>query len=1420
MRWSGEDISTNISLQAILAQQGIKLPDFEMPEDKAGIDQYFQSVVTAISTMPKWRVLTDIYLGFFSFTKFIMYKDLDPQTWPEGISPADHHLMQDIFNPSPDHQSDTGYTESEVEDKLSAPDVYHIMDADPSQIMVIEDAKAGRNLVVEGPPGTGKSQTITNIIAEFLAAKKSVLFISEKMAALEVVKRRLDQAGLGDFCLELHSRKSNKKAVLDELRRTIDSSPPKDISGQEELNQLVSVKSELNNYAKALREPLGNLGLSPFALFCMSQTARGHFIKVRRSMPRVTIPNTNNCRQAELNAAQSALRDLSEALALVKPVTKHPWRGCRPDIVLPSTEEEIGRLIDECREATARLVDSIDRIVEACAIKRPKALNEMPRFIESARTMAKSKPLDRQVLLNTVWNKPNQQAEALIQKVETLQAYLTVALSQFHDQAFSEDIAPILNDYRVLSTKFILIRLFDSKYRRLKDSIAKLYKGLPPRKSEKIISDVEGLQKCQSLKREIAEGEQTALALFGSYWKQEASNTQTLREIAKWVPSFRQLLSDGAVTGNAVDLVSHGISWEHIEKLIGEVTQVEELFTAKRNLMAERINIDYQQAFGASANDLPFSDLTSRLDMWKAELSRLQRWAQFISLTNNCTKTMAAPLVQHINEDTLYPDDLVPCFDANFADCLLRLGFEERPALANFIGVVHEKKIQNFMRFDRELINWNRRRLAQKLYQSRPHVSGGASVGSEAGILLGQFSRKRGHMPIRKLMSLCGGLIRIIKPCFMMSPLSIAQFLDPKIVRFDAIIFDEASQVRPEDALGALLRGNQAIVVGDSRQLPPTTFFDRIVQGSDEEEHDGVISVSEIESILDVCKRSFPSKTLRWHYRSRHESLIAVSNQEFYDNRLLIYPSHIDKSEDLGLMFIHLPGTVYDRGRSQVNRKEARAVAEAVLEHYRKSPDKSLGVGAFNINQQEAILQEVELQLRSYPEMEDFFSRNREEHFFVKNLETIQGDERDVIFISIGFGFDADRRLTLQLGPLNQEGGERRLNVLITRARERCVVFSNFRASDLVLDDSASVGLKSLKVFLDYAENRRLRSAASFASDTFSPFEQLVYEFLQGQGYDVRKQVGAAGFRIDLAIADSKSRTRYILGIETDGPKYHSCLVTRERDRLRQQVLEDRGWHIYRVWSTDWYRIKTEFEASLLKAVEQQLEHEESLPAESHADSSAGRTVPQPENICNGRSGIEQGDTTTPIVYSAADNMTPDYQVCLSLGVPQRGELNEQPTRLLAEVVSNIVKVEGPVHFDEVVRRVRSLWGLKRASGRIYDIMNSAASIAEQTGNIRWSGDFLWPVPERPTPVRRRSGDPPPRIDLICVEEIGEAIKLVLKRQFATPSDELALQSSRLLGIHTIHGTTQERVNRVIKQFIVEGVLQETTNGMIDLTRR
>lgn len=898
--------------------------------------------------------------------------------------------------------------------------------------------------------------------------------------------------------------------------------------------------------------------------------------------------------------------------------------------------------------------------------------------------------------------------------------------------------------------------------------------------------------------------------LFGSFWRDGESGVEDLQNFSEWIVPFRQLLNGGVFEDAVVELVSKGNTGPKVQANFQSINDAWKAFMDAWEALCKKVGADQAVVMNGDLESATIEDLRNKITVWRDSLSSIQRWSQFLNICKIVGETVAHPILGLVHKGDIVAEDLMACFWANFADDLLRLVFAERPELTNFVGDIHENKIQEFADLDRELIGWNSHRLLSTLFGNRPRISGGASSGSESGILLGEISRKRGHMPIRKLMSNVGGLVQKIKPCFMMSPLSIAQFLDPKTAKFDVVVFDEASQVKPEDALGAVMRGQQLVVMGDTRQLPPTSFFDNIVAADDDDDEEVLpASLSDIESILAQCKRTFPSKSLNWHYRSRHESLIAVSNQEFYDNRLLIYPSAVDRSDDLGLEFMHVSDGIYDRGKSASNRIEARRVAEAAVAHYRNFPDKTLGIGTFNMRQQQTILEEIELQRRYNPDVDELFSSGREEHFFVKNLETIQGDERDVIFLSIGYGFDANKRLNRNFGPLNQEGGERRLNVLITRARERCVVFSNFRAADLSLDGSASFGLRALKTFLDYAENRNLVAVEATGADTDSPFEDAVYEFLRDNGYEVRTQVGCAGFRVDLGVVDAREPGRYLAGIECDGAKYHSSPVARDRDRLRQQILEGLGWQIYRIWSTDWYRNRRDTQGRLLRALEEMKLRAPVTPS-SNNGVKLGNGVPAPVTT--------QVDIAEVLSDDALQYLAPEYKCCESLSVFMDVPIHETSTDELAQAVVDVVIVEGPVHIDEVVRRIRILWGVGKAGSRIKQAIQQAIEMAKSNGQVIVYGKYLWNIDQELSVARRRKGDPAPKLDFICSEEIQIAIGMVLHHQQATAPGDLATQAARVVGFTRTPDAVASGIRKIIDDMIKRNVLVVQSNGMVNIS--
>ena len=513
--WTGEDIIPNISLQEKLLEHGIELPDFEMPEQKEGIYHYFESVVEAIEPMKNWKIIYDIYLNFFSFTKFVMFKDLDPESW-YGLSITENSIIKALFD-HPEDLDGSEFHEEDVDKRLRSDKIYHVVDADSSQIAVIEESKSGKNMVVEGPPGTGKSQTIVNLISELIANDKTVLFVSEKMAALEVVKNRLDSIGLGEFCLELHSHKSNKKNVLKGLERSIYSHQEPLRSLDEEFDELERLKMELNQYNHVLHTPLGKSGFSPFKLFGMKEEAIQHFKKVKRNIPRAHIVNPEQHSSKEWKNAISTLKNVSEVIKPLKPISKNPWYNTEPGTILPTDKEDIIELLKKCVSTLNDVEADLYELVELTGIRKPLNKSEMDNSIKIAVLIASPVTTDPEVLNNPIWEIGRSDIIKIIDLLGVFNSNNEKLKKRFKKGVLNTDIQHLIDEYMETSTKFL--KTFRGRYKKSKDKIAQLYNDTVPEEDQVIISDLESLKECQQILNKIDELDAEAREVFGKEWK-------------------------------------------------------------------------------------------------------------------------------------------------------------------------------------------------------------------------------------------------------------------------------------------------------------------------------------------------------------------------------------------------------------------------------------------------------------------------------------------------------------------------------------------------------------------------------------------------------------------------------------------------------------------------------------------------------------------------------------------------------------------------------------------------------------------------------------------------------------------------------------------------------------------------------------
>ncbi|MDO4338001.1 MAG: DUF4011 domain-containing protein [Eubacteriales bacterium] len=557
----------------------------------------------------------------------------------------------------------------------------------------------------------------------------------------------------------------------------------------------------------------------------------------------------------------------------------------------------------------------------------------------------------------------------------------------------------------------------------------------------------------------------------------------------------------------------------------------------------------------------------------------LDKWLDYVETRAECDKSGLADFTAKIVAEDNSIKDICAAFERGFYYQWIGLVIDRVPSVQSFRRRVHEQRIERFISMDEKQFELSRKRIRKRIISTYPKTDQMAGAGSEIGILRHEMEKKRRIMPLRKLFKSIPNLLLTLKPCLMMSPLSVAYFLEAGLYKFDMVIFDEASQIFPQDAIGAIFRAKQVVIAGDTKQLPPTNFFTSNTGNNDEEYDDDDSSNDEIfDSILEETANILPNRTLLWHYRSKHEHLIAFSNKEIYKNELVTFPSSNEREKDTGVEFVYVEDGYYEGGGRNCNKLEAKRCVELIKEHIDRHPDRSLGIIAFSEKQQNAIIFEIDQFRKNNPEYESFFAEGKEDEFFVKNLENVQGDERDTIFFSVGYGKTKEQKannkpMAMCFGPLGNPGGERRLNVAITRARRNIKLVSSILPSDIDLSRTESEGIRMLRAYIEFAMKGEVALASTRITAKPDEFVDAVADFLRNRGYKIKQFIGCSGYKIDIAVEHpSEVVQQFAAGIECDGFSYVSARTARDRDRLRRTVLNNMGWNMYRVWSAEWFK--------------------------------------------------------------------------------------------------------------------------------------------------------------------------------------------------------------------------------------------------------
>jgi very-short-patch-repair endonuclease len=1223
-------------------------------------------------------------------------------------------------------------------------------------------------MVIQGPPGTGKSQTIVNLIAAAVAAGKKVLFVSEKMTALDVVKQRLDKLHLGGPCLELHSNRTNKRTLIEELKRTVSVEKQAAPDLKTELSLLTDSRDKLNAYCKDVNEPIGNTKESPRSAYGKRLNADAALKGMET--PALRIDAAANWSAVEAARRQLAVKQLQDRIAVTGIPRQHAFWGSRVTQILPSEKDEMQRLISHARDAVAGMDRASSKLAESCRVAPPSTPTEAFMLLNSATHVLSAPDLASIDRASTEWLS----REGEIHETLNLGRRYRDLRSQYDGtlrmEAWSRDVADVRQTCAQLGGKWW--RFLSGQWRRAKREITSLCISAAPSKQSDQLILLDAITETARAATRIEAAKDQMTTLFGPGWAGVSSDWDELESKASWVISARRGIQAGSLATWCISQDPQSLDRTNVERRTHECKTEGTVFQSALRAWIEKLQID-EARFETRFFSQSFSALGLR---WEGQTNRVDDFQSLVALNQaiaECEADGLEALTPIAWDWVAAGTHLFLLYERARLAAILDRAFTERPSLALFSGETQEQIINHFRRLDILQLEHRAKLISAMHAESLPAGGGNGEIGT----LWREFQKRARFLPIRSLILKAGHAIQSIKPVFMMSPLSIANYLPPGALTFDLIIFDEASQVRPVDALGAIARGKQAVVVGDSKQMPPTSFFDSLVDSTDAEDQDEV-ATSDVESILGLfCARGAHQRMLRWHYRSRHESLITVSNHLFYDDQLVVFPSPQRERNGLGLIYRYLETAHYDRGRTRTNPAEAKAVATAVMAHARtqltlpKEKRETLGVAAFSISQMTAIEDQLELLRRQNPSCEEFFSYPPHELFFVKNLESVQGDERDVIFISVGYGRTAEGFLGMSFGPLNRAGGERRLNVLISRARKRCEVFTNLKADDIDISATQSIGVASLKTFLHYAETGQLDVAAQTGRPPDSEFEEHILRRLTALGYTVHSQVGSAGFFLDLAVVDPAKPGRYLLGIECDGAAYHSAQSARDRDRLRQAVLEGLGWRIHRIWSTDWFHHPEQELAKVVKAIK-------SAQAGSPTNQStpapmSGSTRPEPTTLkVVPINGFHRNETVIP--YAQA-------QLHINLGSV---EMHLVEHGQLAELIAKVVRVESPVHHTDAARRVLNGAGIQRFGSRIQQTFDQAIALGASRKLFVTRNEFLWTAEMKEVPVRDRSKLPAAsrKIEFVAPEEIRRAILVVIQESHGIAPEEVAGATCRLLG--------------------------------------
>lgn len=1168
LQWTGEDPFTSLALQKDVMNNLPNFPIINMDnldsyKDKLKI--YFENAEDAILNN-NWKIHYDIVLDLFSNKKYQMYVDLDPVNW--GDKMQKHPVLQELYSIK------SGIEPQVYEDEAELNETYRVFADDLSHIAAIESVKSGKSLLIDGGPGTGKSQTIVGMITELLGQKKKVLFVSDKQPAIDVVFRRLDkELGLGNFCLVLHSDKLKKNAIYDDINFSWSKAEEIKESGEPEYGELLisfyNNKKILDDYAISLSEIRCQRHLTVYDLVGLDAKSNRHFKNVGRKMVDIYFENPEDWTSDEWTKATFALEELMNYSDTC--TSEDVWNGCEPGSVGQQDVSKIGKQIIECIDLHESLQDDIARTCRLCSLNVPltvsdiekKTIPGMKLILESQAFEDIRIPNAKVVLKNGNWD---QIQENVVQSLKNLNGMKTEILRYFDESIFDMSLDGIGKFADATDLEKSLDPSYSAFIIEVRGHCVDAKKNL----SDHILeSKFNLLLECEKIKKELEE-EENLVSYLGSYWKGEESDIFQIEKFVNWAELFQKAYKEDEIfTNNVFDIIGCNQSASAkasqsnpFVKL--NATDFQDL-TRKYNQRVDNLFVSLGTnsitLFENNVDSVQFSYLKERLDLWNENILSLASREKITACKTRCSVTVAKDIIPFVDSGDVFLEDVISTFEGNYSKKMLNDIIKE-PILESITSNMYNKARNDFIEIENEILKLNTSKLAYELATNIEASSKKmAGMGSPENLLR---SKKQS---IDNLMENAGNLVKSIKPCFMMSPTSVVQYL-PQDICFDVVIFDEASQLKNVDAMGSILRAEQLVVCGDMNQMPPSNYFETMAENTDYVFDENIVSLTNVESILGMASTKMENRTLDWHYRSKHESLIAVPNEMIYDNRFYVHPSPKSDSKDLGLDFIHYEEGVYLTG-IRTNPLEAKKIVEDVFDYHSKHPNKTIGIAAFSIPQMDAIQNEIDILLRDNPDASNFFSSP--EKFFVKNLENIQGDERDAIFLSICYGYNQEGKFSQNFSQLNKNGGEKKLNVFITRAKEKCSIYANFNPDEIKIAETTSAGVRLLKAFMKYADTRDFKTINKENLAKTSDLGECICGILKENGYTTRTNYGVGKYYIDIVVEDPVKEGHFLAAILLDGPQFYNTKNTRDRVRTHHEVLKNMGWNLFYVLSPEWH---------------------------------------------------------------------------------------------------------------------------------------------------------------------------------------------------------------------------------------------------------